>query len=352
MPQSCKELTIKLESLKAFKKEFDLEFTKIKDLNSKKSNDLIFIRDAKFRLEQTLQDLQNELWLETPELTKENLKAQYEFQKNLLLKSGLLKTLSTGKLGIEAINKKEYPIPTLEKIEEMIIEKRKFLETKIPQGFVKLVIVPFGLPLDYLIKAYGDALSEHHQQGKLLDTQNKPLKLTEEPINDWAGYAKADEKGDLVYFPQAYSKTTHQGKTKQELLPTQAWQVLLLEDLPDLPAESKGKTVNGRQQPESNQSPNNYLKQLQTDPQYKGEQGLTPESWLVYALTHLAQTKQVIDNWEGSGKACWLLNSYFKETDKVPSAYFDRSDARVFLDQYAPDDPVPSDAGRFGVSII
>ncbi|MFA6428855.1 MAG: hypothetical protein WCW02_05015 [Candidatus Buchananbacteria bacterium] len=352
MPQLCPELTTKLESLKQLKAEFDLELTKVKNSDSKKSNDLIFIRNIKANLNQTLQDLQNELWLETPELTQENLKVQYEFQKNLLLKSGLLKTLSTGELGIEAIDNKEYPMPTLEQIEEMMLEKREFLKTKIPQGFVKLVLVPFGLPIGSLIKAYGNALTKHHQQDKLLDTQNRPLKLMEEPIDDWTRYAQAEAKGGLVYFPQAYSKTTHQGKTKQELLPTQAWQVLLLEDLPDLPAESKGKTVNGRQQPESNQSPNNYLKQLQTDPQYKGEQGLTPESWLVYALTHLAQTNQVIDDWEDSGKPCYLLNSFFKEFGNVPFAAFDRSGARAYLNQVSPGYPAFSSATRFAVSIL
>ncbi|MFA6428488.1 MAG: hypothetical protein WCW02_02985 [Candidatus Buchananbacteria bacterium] len=360
MPQLCPELTTKLESLKTLKQQFDLEFIKIKKLGSKKSNDLISIRDFKAKLNQTLQDLQNELWLETPELTQENLKVQYEFQKDVLIKAGLLKTLSTGELGIKAINNKEYPIPTLEQIEEMMLEKPEFFKTKINQGFIKLIMVPFGLPISSLIEAYDKALMEHHQRGELLDTQNKPLGLNKEIgkkfIDDDQAkhYVQAEATGDLVYFPQKFSKTAHQGKTKQELLSTQAWQVLLLEDLPNLPDQGQGKIIANREQPEASRSPNSYLKQLQIDLQYEGEQGLTPESWLVYALNHLAQTNKVI----GSGESkygymgCFLLNSFFKESGSVPGTYFRCGSAQVDLDQYAPNHPYSNYAGRFLVSII
>ncbi|MFA6428299.1 MAG: hypothetical protein WCW02_02025 [Candidatus Buchananbacteria bacterium] len=354
MPQSCQRLTLELESLKQLKQTFNQELAGLPQTG--KSDDLIFIREAKTKLEQTLQELQDQLWLNTPELTPENLKAQYEAQVDILRKNNLLKTLSTGKLGIEAIDKQEYPIPTLEQIEEIMLEKRKFFETKIKQGFVKLILVPFGLPIGSLIEAYDRALIEHHQRGELRDTQNQPLGLNKEIgtkfIFDDAGLVEAEATGDLAYFPQEYSKTDHQGKTKQELLPTQAWQVLLLEDLPDLPPEGQGKIIAHRQQPEANQSPNNYLKQLQTDPQYKGEQGLTPESWLIYALSHLTQTNQVIDGYQGSSKACYLLSSCLKKLGCVPYVYFYRNFAQVDLIQGAPGNPNSSKAGRFLVSIL
>ncbi|MFA6428134.1 MAG: hypothetical protein WCW02_01130 [Candidatus Buchananbacteria bacterium] len=335
MPQLCPELTTKLVSLKQLKQEFDLELSGLPQTG--KTGDLALVREAKNKLVQGIKELQKSLWpLEYTELTFENFEAQYEFQKNLLLNSGLLKTLTTGGLGIEAIDNKEYPIPTLEQIEEMMLEKREFLKTKIPQGFVKLVLVPLGLPLDSLIKAYGDTLNEHYRQGKLLDTKNKPLELGEESIVGCARYTEAEATGDLVYFPQEYSKTTHQGKTKKQLLLIQAWQVLLIEDLPDLPAEGRSKIKAKRQQQEANQSPNYYLKQLQNDPQYKGEQGLTPESWLIYALSHLTQTNQVIDNYEGSSKGCYLLSVCFKKFGYVSYVYFYRKLAQVIFDQHDP----------------
>ncbi|MFA6427984.1 MAG: hypothetical protein WCW02_00370 [Candidatus Buchananbacteria bacterium] len=362
MPRLCPKLTTKLESLKKLKQEFDLELTKVKNPDSKKSNDLIFIRDIKAKLNQTLQDLQTELWLKTPELTKENLEAQYEFQKNLLLNSGLLKTLSTGELGIKAIDKQEYPIPTLEQVEENIIDKRELLEAKVNQGFVKLVLVPFGLPVSSLIDAYDKALMEHYQQGELLDAQNKLLNIYKRPddeefISDHTGYPEAEAKGDLVYFPKKFS-ANHQGKTKQELLPTQAWQVLLLEDLPDLPDRDQGKTKAGRQQPEACQIFKEYLKKLQTDPQYKGEQGLTLESWLIYGLSCLVQTNQVIDSRGGPYRGCFLVNSYFKSGHvrlaggSVPLVGFGRDSKNIVLDSDGSPYPNSEHSARFAVSVF
>ncbi|MFA6428249.1 MAG: hypothetical protein WCW02_01770 [Candidatus Buchananbacteria bacterium] len=350
MPQLCPELTTKLASLKQLKQQFDLELSSLPQTG--KTEDLTLIREAKNKVEQTLQELQNKLWLNTLELTRENLKAQYEFQKDVLIKSGLLKTLSTGELGIEAIDKQEYPLPTLEQIEKIMLEKRKLLETKIPQGFVKLIIVPFGLPIGSLMEAYDNALMECYQQAKLLDAQNQPLKLYGEPTFDYAGYVKAEATGDLVYFPKKYSYANHQGKTKKQLLATQAWQVLLLEDLPCLPDEGKGKTIAGREQPGVYQKPSEYLKQLQTDPQYKGEQGLTLESWLVYGLSHLDQTNQVIDEYQNSGKFCLLVSSYFKQPGNVSGADFYHNLARFYSVRSDPDDPFSYGVARFAVSIL
>ncbi|MFA6427977.1 MAG: hypothetical protein WCW02_00335 [Candidatus Buchananbacteria bacterium] len=355
MPQLCPELTTKLAPLKQLKQEFDLELTKAQSLSPNKPEDLVLVREAKIKLEQAsqaFQDLQNELWLETPELTPENLKAQYEAQVDILRKNNLLKTLSTGELGIEAIDKREYPIPTLEQIEFFILKNKEFLKTKIPQGFVKLIIVPFGLPISSLIEAYSKALIECHKQGCLYDAQFLHFEFNAKPIHDYTGWVKAEATGELVYFPKEYSKTTHQGKTKQELLPTQAWQILMLEDSPDIPDKGKGKTVNGRQQPEANQSPNDYLKQLQTNLQYKGEQGLTPESWLVYGLDYLKEGRQIIDSRQDYYRGCIMVNSYFKETGYVPTAYPGHGDMSVTLDRKSPNDSWTIGATRFAVSIL
>ncbi|MFA6428362.1 MAG: hypothetical protein WCW02_02350 [Candidatus Buchananbacteria bacterium] len=352
MPQLCLELTTKLDSLKQLKQEFDLEFIKIKKLDSKKSDDLIFIRETKIKLEQSLAEFQDLFWpFEKTELNWQNFEAQYENQVGILMEANLLDSFSNGKQGIKAIDNREYPLPTLEQIREKFVEKRELLKTKIDQGFVKLVIVPFGLPLDYLTKAYGDALTRHQQQGELLDSQNRPLKLDKEAVGLNSDYIKADGEGRLVYFLKDFLIDPIQGLTKETLLNTQAWQVLLLEDLPYLPAEGKGQIRAGRKQLEANQIPSRYLKQLQLDPQYQDEQGLTPESWLMYALNHLEQTNQVIDDWNDQGKICLLVNSfiYFKSDDSVPGgvprACFESSPYQAALDWF---NPVGSGA-NFGV---
>ncbi|MFA6428856.1 MAG: hypothetical protein WCW02_05020 [Candidatus Buchananbacteria bacterium] len=364
MPQSCKELTTKLASLKQLKAEFDLELSNLPQTG--KTEDLVLVRTAKTKLVQGFKELQKSIWpLENTELTWENIEAQYEFQKEVLIKAGLVKTLATGELGIEAIDNKEYPIPTLEQIEKMMLEKRDFFETKIPQGFVKLIMVPFGLPIGSLIEAYDQALMEHHQRGELLDTQNQPLGLNKEIgkkfIDDDGAkdYSQAEATGDLVYFLKPSSESNYltqnnyQSKTKQELLPTQAWQVLLIENLPDLPERGQGKTFNGRKQLEACQSSYSYLEQLQID-QYKGEQGLTPESWLVYGLSHLVQSKQMIESQGGEFdfRSCFLVGGCFKKTGYISRVYFDRLNTQVGLSRIDPSNANYNDATRFAVSIF
>ena len=195
--------------------------------------------------------------------------------------------------------------------------------------------------------------------GKLQATDGSTLDLdTDQPVYVWDGYLKrdaqgkptyeADKTGDLIYFPNTFDKAKHQGKTKVELLKeennNQAWQILLLEDLPDLPAETKGKTINGRKQLEANQTPNDYLKTIQTQDQYQNEQGLTLESWLIYAITQLQEKNQAIDDWQGQGKSCYLTGSYQKKFGHVPNAYWNRDVRQANLNRF---DPFRSESQRF-----
>ena len=229
---------------------------------------------------------------------------------------------------------------------DRIIAKKELLKTKSEQGFEKLILVPLGMPLSALISKYEQLLLEHHQAGMLQATDGSILDLdTDQPVYVWDGILKrdtqgkptyeADKEGDLIYFPNAFDKAKHQGKTKTELLKeengNQAWQILLLEDQPDLPAETKGKTINGRKQLEANQTPNDYLNTIQTQEQYQNEQGLTLESWLIYAITRLQEKNQVIDDYQGQGKICCLTGLYQKKSGHVLYANWSRGARRAYL---------------------
>ena len=206
---------------------------------------------------------------ELPEKLK--LPEQYESQKDILEKAGILEKFSSGELGIRGIDNKIYPLPKYEDILQRIEAKGEILKTKIEQGFVKLLIVPFGMKLDDLIEKYGQLILKHHKAGKLLATKKKPtdpdekLELNEnQPVWKWDGYNNADIEGKLVYYPKEFSKGKHQGKTKQEILnqTKQGFHIILIEDLPNIPREGKGKTVKNRKQLEANKTPNEYLKTL------------------------------------------------------------------------------------------
>ena len=215
-------------------------------------------------------------------------------------------------------------------------ERSEALKIKIEQGFTKLLLVPFGMSLDTLAEKYKETILKHHSQGKLLATKkeptdpDEPLELdTSQPLWIWDEYKNADQSGTLVYNPKEFSKN-HGGKTKTELLGTQAWRVLLIEDLPNIPRQGKGKTIVTRPQLEANMTPRQYLEKLGLD-SYKDEVGMTPEDQLTYAILHLETTNQVIDDYQGNGSVSYQIGAYFPASERVPGAYWDRAYRQAYL---------------------
>ena len=296
---------------------------------------------------------------------KLHLKSQWESQVKALNETGVLEILpdcqDIGIVGIDPTDPtktKEYPIPTYAEIQAMITpEQLQILELKQSQGFIKMLLVPIGIPLEILIDRYKRLIIDKHSKGELLSTDGTKLELDKDnPIFVWdkIKIKNADTDGRLTYFPQDYQNPNFKGFTKNELIsgmannpkhqdylnqvkPTNAWQVIFIEDNPDLPAENQGKTVNQgqpnqRKQLEANDSSINYLKKIQTNPQYSHEQGLTLEAWLIYAITQLKAKNQQIDDFRGKGKACWFTGSYL--SGLVLRGGWDRDDRKAILDRY------------------
>jgi len=274
---------------------------------------------------------------ETIKLAEElKLKDQWESQIKILSQVGITENL-VDKLdhGIIGIDGEEYPTPSYEEVLKQLDANLDILKPKIEQGFKKMLLIPFASPLNLLIDRYKRSLLKHQQAGTLLSATNEKLELNiNEPVYKSDVYERADVDNQLVYEPKELDQDNHQAKTKEECLHSKTssgWQIVLVENLPNLPAQGQGQTINGRQQLEAGDSPLNYLKKLQTDPQYEHEQGLSPEAWLTYALNHLEQTNQVIDDWRGQGKICYLLGAYFKNISGVPSGYWSRNLQQVYL---------------------
>jgi hypothetical protein len=146
MSSQCEKIREEYENLKTLKKEFDLELEKAIETGELKK----------------ARDMKQELMLKMKELSEKvnpferilKFKKQYESQKNILEKTGILEKLSTGEMGIKAIDNKEYAFPTYQEIAKKMRENKEILKTKIEQGFTKLLIVPFGMKLDDLIEKY------------------------------------------------------------------------------------------------------------------------------------------------------------------------------------------------------
>ena len=342
MPNPCQQLKQDYRELEALAKEFDLEFQK-----AVKTGNLERAKELRAELEQKRNALWQKLW-PFEALPQKEFQEQYESQKEIFIKTGILEQLSSGELGIKAIDNKEYAFPALQEVQKRMRERKEALKLKTEQGFNRLLIVPFGLKLADLIEKYKEVILKHHQEGRLLAAKDKPsdpdepLELNESrPVWVWNEYANADVSGSLVYFPKKFSEN-HQGKTKQEILKEQGgfpasrsfgagWNILLLEDLPNIPRGGKGKKLKGRKQLEAGQSPEKYLKALQTNPQYKNESGLTPEEQIAYAILHLEQTNQVVDDYSGKGSVSYQLGAYFSGSDYIPNASWNRGSRQAYL---------------------
>ena len=281
-----------------------------------------------------------------------SLKEQWEKRVKSLWDSHVLEILpETKKIGFVDIEGHECPLPSYDEIKKMITpENIEMLETKVSQGFSRLQLTPQTASLDTLITKYKSLLLQKHQDGKLLSTGGDKLPLNpDNPLYVWDQYQGADTKDNpnegVVYYPEQYDKTNHQGQSKRQLIASgMNWNIELIEDLPDLPAEGKGKELNvkrgitsDRTPLEANQTPHKYLQTLQTDPNYQGEKGFTIEDWIIYAISKLEEENIQIDDWQGQGKGCYNLSSYFPAGSIVSFCYFFRVNSQASLSRYNPD---------------
>lgn len=337
MPNQCEKIRKEYENLKTLKNEFDLEYQ-----GAIETGKLGKAKELKAKLEQKRDAISEKLWV-FENLPQKELKEQYKNQKEILEKVGILEKLKNGELGIKGIDNKEYIYPTYQEITKRMRENKEMLKTKTEQGFNQLLIVPFGMKLEDLIEKYKQVILKHHKDGKLLATKekpsdpNEPLGLDEsQPVWVWDGYQNADTEDKLVYFPEEFSEN-HKGKTKQDILKKQGgFNVLLTENLPNIPREGKGEEIKKRKQLEAGQTPNQYLKTLQTDPQYQSETGMTPEEQIIYAINHLEKTNQVIDDYQGKGSLSYQLGAYLTADGVVPRADWNRVGRRAGLDRGDP----------------
>ena len=287
----------------------------------------------------------------TPEALRPLLD-QYEEQLQVLDDAGIVDRLPNGKRGIVGVDGTEYVTPTPTEVERQVAERAEVLERKFEAGFTRLLLVPFGMPLERLTAAYGEAIKKAHSQGKLLDVNGEPLELdTDEPVWTWDEMKGVDVDGRLVYSPKEFTDDSHGGMTKAELLQaeqvTPGWQVVLVEDLGNLPKEGEGKTIDDRPQLVTGRSPEDDLRELQSNPIYDEEVGLTPEAYFMLALTKLREDGRVPDTDTGTN----LLGAWLPGQRKVPCARWRRGRRRARLRAGRPDDEAPDWGVRAAVRV-
>ena len=326
-----------------------------------------------------------------------HLREQYTSQVSLLEQVGILKEGA-----ITGIDGNIYPIPTLEQIAQRLFERREELSTKHDQGFIKLLLVPFGMSLD--------SLQETLKQFLFSYKRNNPSFALDinRPLWAWEDYQGADivDSPKLVYDPQSFTKDSHGGKTKIQILKEQSegrwtlpptagsatggtafagvaevggtgtpgWTIHLLQPSnPDkqdtetpqgfapIPRKGQGtyqEDENPRPPLEAGQSPIEYLSILQKakgdeDSPYHHESGLTPEDWIIAFMIHLTETGKFLDNWQNNTESIsYLTGAFFSSSTSVPYAYWARGGRQVNLSRHGPRRVRDEDVGaRFSVVV-
>ncbi len=332
---SCNEARSALAEVKSLKEEFDRAFE-----HAVKTGHLKHAKKLRSDLESRVSNLSEGLI--SPIERKLDLKTQYESQRKILKNAGILEQLSSKESGVHGIDGKEYPMPSYQEIRDVVRNKKDVFEKKAEQGFTKLLVVPFGMKLDDLILKYKALVLRHKAENSLFGTKEKDSDLdesldldTNEQVWVWNEYQGADVNGKLVYDPKSFNQN-HGGKTKTEIIAatqvklSPAWRVIVIESDPNIPRETKGKEIGGRQRLEANKTPNEYLALIGKN-EYKDEEGMTPEEWLVQAISYLEEKNQVIDDCKGKGSMAYNTGAYFPDSAYVPYAYWFRGNGQAYL---------------------
>ena len=311
---------------------------------------------------------------------REDILLQFEKQATILRSAGILYPSESepGRLSFKDINGRECFLPgqdeLFEYLEEEVMntERLELIKRKYEQGFTRFQITPFGMKLDDLIEKYKEAILSQ-AEGQLYAAKKNPddpaevlvpLELDRQnPLYVWDTYKDADIKGTLVYHPKEFTKN-HGGKTKKEILENQqkmhqrnplsvfpGFHLKLLPKNPNIPLQEP-QTIHDRIELDTHGSsitqyigegqtipnPNEYLKALQENPMYQGEEGMTPEDQITLAIAHLKESNQVIDDYQGNGSVSYQLGGYFPASGNLPDAYWSRGVRRAFLYWSDPDD--------------
>ena len=368
MPSRCSRLNQDYQELLTLQERFSTELKQ-----AMTTGDFSIIATLKAEITEKKEALESQI---NPFESSLKIREQYETQKKIYEKIGLLEKRE-GALGMEGIDGVWYPFPSMSEVHRRFREQKEMLDIKTDQGFEKLLIVPFGMSLKKFEETMKNTILEHFEgttpdpadpnimmpdpKTRLFATNRdgvrKALRLdTDTPLYVFDKYADADTADTLVYFPRAFEKEDHGGKTKKDLLKEtqQGFHILLIEQDPVIPARDIDETI-GTTQPRkrlvAGDSAENYLQKLRTEKEYAGEQGMTPEAWMTHFLLHLEATNQVIDDYQGNGKVNYNLGGWFPAAGGVAYGYWNRDDARAYLGGRDPGNRNSSRGSRSAVMV-
>lgn len=307
----------------------------------------------------------------TPEHNRDALierfgfKRQYETWVTALENTGILELWTergAENVGITDIEDNRCPLPSFEAIKEELQKNQELLSLKCEQGFTSLEIVPITMERKVLVARAREEIIEAVQRGPVYSAGTKTkLDIAEDPLyfdSNFIPDQDPDPVKNVIYYPQRFSQN-HGGYTKPQLIqtlqssPFPGWEVLLAEP-GEIPAQGtahpRGLEGNQRIPWEANKMVKDYLALLDK-PQYAHEIGSTLESWLTRLMVRLRTKNEVIDDWKGLGKLCYLIGNYLPSSGSVPGGYWFRGSGRASVVWSEPESQGPNYGARSAVRI-
>jgi hypothetical protein len=284
-----------------------------------------------------------------------NLREQYDQQVQTLRRVGVLAphefTFGTQSITLDAFKGKDgryYPVPSYEQIFERTIDAAEILKEKVPQGFTKLVLVPFASSIKDLADCYNTQLKRRAQAGVLqrgeFDSARSAKKKTE-PIHPrirrgddfFTIHLSIAQEADQRYPIIGRNRNQTEFKTKEDLLhekpiqytspwfPQLGWHILFVEDHMNTLRRGRRRTMGGRTQFDSGGSPSEHLSNLVdehfvADYHLDHEQWMDVETWLAFALAELEQKNVVVDHLDG-GPGTMILGTYDEQRERYYGAW-------------------------------
>jgi hypothetical protein len=229
---------------------------------------------------------------------------------------------------ITGIDNKKYPAPTLEQIMAKITpEKAALIEKYIKNP--TLLLVPFAMPLKTIAKKAGQKKGKLEQKPVYTDNWDVDSDLPD----------RAEDKEQLIYFPEKYVKTDHGGLTKSEILGTEGgpnafpgWQVLIVDGTETTLEDTLNKSAID----------------LKKEFDEAGLSGLTPEEWLLLHAEGALKGTPFDDYSKDS--FTWNLDSYLTSGD-VPDSYWSPGGSQAGLSWNEPDNSNENLGSRRSVRI-
>jgi len=363
--EKCAEIKKQYKELLDYKRDFNLLIKNIRDKTTREQ-----LKTLRKTIESLNHNLSKELFPE-----KAIFVEQYRKQVAMMERLGILKR---GDRAITGIDGEKYSLPDEAGFIRILWKEKKMILTKKEQGLGRIMLVPFGMPLETLIEIYGEALKAHFRVKKLFYPKENPEDADElipperfneyEPV--WTSFEWLDESkpvgqqggdisGDIVYYAEKLeARNKGGGLTKSEVLERQkeqksatvGWRILMLETGDVIPRETEGKTKSGRKQIEVGKSANEYMEILKSQ-EYAHEQGMALEDWLMHAIVTLEEKNQVLDDWCGNGCFCRLPGSFNFRSGWLAYACWSRDNRQANLPDDRPGDQNPRGGFRSAVEI-